>query len=101
PKEKGKKRDFLCIFLHIRQESAVAFLFHVLFGDEAQGCTVDAVAHAAQFCGTIVEYMSQMGIAYPAADFRTNTVQRKVIIFVDGIGVNGLGESRPAAGGNE
>ena len=66
-----------------------------------EGCTVDAVAHAAQFLRAVVEDMSQMGIAYPAADFRTNTVQGKVIIFIDGIGVNGFCESRPAAGGNK
>lgn len=57
--------------------------------DEAQGCTVDAVAHAAQFCGTIVEYMSQMcGHCLPGCGLSRQwiTVLSRSSCLLDGIG---------------
>lgn len=73
-KREARQRSRLCpLLLSVKELDivAVAFCRHASTRDEAEGCTIDAVAESAEFLRTIIEDMTEMGIAFDALDFGT------------------------------
>ncbi len=82
-------------------EGAVAFPVHVLERHEAQGRAVDAVAQASEFPGSVAEYVAEMGVASPAADFGAHHAMAQVGRLLQHFRRDGPGKGRPAASGLE
>ena len=87
--------------MQIFQVAAVALLLHLVFGDEAQAGTVDAVAQTAAILGAVGENVAEVGVGGAAAHFGAVHMVAVVVVFGHGIGADGAGEAGPAAMGVE
>ena len=84
-------------FLEQIQEVSVALGLHFFIGDEAQGRTVDAVAHAIGGLRLAGEHMTKVRISGTASDLCTAPAVAQILQFHHGSLFNGLCESRSAA----
>src|SRR6185437_7612056 len=76
---------------------AIAFLFQIGDGDEAQRCGVDAVTQPAAIARAVIENVAQMAVAVLRAHFGANHA-RAGVVFLDHVGgFDRLAEARPAA----
>ena len=69
---------------------AITLLFHLGLRDEAEGSTVDAIAQTALFLGTIVEDVTQMGIALFATHLDALHTVGRVFDVLQKMGINGF-----------
>ena len=84
-------------FLKQVQEVPVSLGLHFFIGDEAQGRTVDAVAHAIGGLRVAGEHMTKVRISGTASDLCAAHAVAQVLQFHHGRLFNGLCESRSAA----
>ena len=84
-------------FLEQIQKISVALGLHFFIGDEAQGRTVDAVAHAIGGLRIAGEHMTKVRISGTASDLCTAHAVAQVLQFHHGRLFNGLCESRSVA----
>ena len=76
-------------------------LLHLVFGNEAQAGTVDAVAQAAAILGAVGEDVAEVGMGGAAAHFGAVHMVAVVVVLGNGVGADGAGEAGPAAMGIE
>src|SRR5699024_407344 len=87
---------FWSVHCHIH-EITVAFILHIVYMNERNGSTVDAVTLAAVFLRPVVKHMPQMDIPDPAPHFRAIHVVASVLMVGDDIRIHWLGKTRPPA----
>src|SRR5947209_5666937 len=80
-----------------RQVMAVTFFFQLFHRNEAKRRGVDAITHPALVGGAVVEKMTEMGIAFAAADFGAFHSERAIRCFGDVALLDRLRETGPAA----
>ena len=76
---------------------SIAFGFHLVIGNEPEGCTVDTVPDTVWRFRIIFKDMAQMGITGPASYLNALHPVAVVLNLHDGRFFNGLCEGRPAA----
>src|SRR2546421_10050546 len=76
---------------------AVTFFFQLFDRNEAKRRGVDAITHAALVRRAVVENMTEMGIAFAAADFGAFHSERAIRFFGHIFFFNRFGETGPAA----
>src|SRR5438067_8367333 len=76
---------------------AVTFFFQLFERNKPKRRGVDAITNAALVAGTVVEEVTEMGIAFAAADFGAFHSERAIRFFGDVVFLNRLGETGPAA----
>src|SRR5580704_14457865 len=75
---------------------AVAFVFELVDGNEAQGCRIDAVTQSPGIFGAVIKYMTQ--VARTVARAHLSPVHSMTVVrqFLDVFGLHGLCETWPA-----
>ena len=84
-------------FLKQIEEVSVALGLHFFIGDEAQGCAVDAVAHAVGRLRVAGEHMTEVGVSGAASDLRAAHSVAQILFFHHSGALDRLCKGGPAA----